>query len=189
MFLFFLSGAIFSFRSIDKTKIMQVIIIGMRFLSILMFIFGAIFLFCRNGVKEIVPDGGGVFNIGNFVELFSNSVFSLMFHHSLPNIVNNLKNTQDVQFVIRNAFLISGSVLMIIPITGVLAFGESLGGAHEKLKYYNLDFHGKIDFIYWFTSFYVFLNIAAFSVYIIVIRSNVLHIIFHKSVDPKKISK
>lgn len=77
---------------------------------------------------------------------------------------------------------------MIIPITGVLAFGESLGGAHEKLKYYNLDFHGKIDFIYWFTSFYVFLNIAAFSVYIIVIRSNVLHIIFHKSVDPKKIS-
>jgi amino acid permease len=46
-----------------------------------------------------------------------------MFHHSLPNIVNGLKNTQDVTFVIRNAFLISGSVLLVIPITGILAFG------------------------------------------------------------------
>ncbi len=53
----------FSFRSIDKTKIMQVIIVGMRIISILMFLFGAIFLFCRDGVKEIVPDGGTVFNI------------------------------------------------------------------------------------------------------------------------------
>ena len=77
---------------------------------------------------------------------------------------------------------------MIIPIAGVMAFGESLGTAHEKLKYYNLDFQGKIDFVYWFTSFYVFLNVAAFSVYIIVIRSNILHIIYHKSVDAMKIS-
>jgi amino acid permease len=46
-----------------------------------------------------------------------------MFHHSLPNIVNSLKNTQDVTFVIRNAFLISGTVLMIIPITAAMAFG------------------------------------------------------------------
>lgn len=127
-------------------------------------------------------------NIENFVELFSNSVFSLMFHHSLPNIVGGLRNTQEIKFVIQNAFLISGAVLMIIPITGVMAFGESLGTAHEKLKYYNLDFQGKIDFVYWFTSFYVFLNVAAFSVYIIVIRSNILHIIYHKSVDAMKIS-
>lgn len=46
-----------------------------------------------------------------------------MFHHSLPNIVNSLKNTEDIRFVIQNAFLISGSILLIIPITGVLAFG------------------------------------------------------------------
>lgn len=46
-----------------------------------------------------------------------------MFHHSLPNIVNNLRNTEDIQFVIRNAFLISGFVLIAIPITGVMAFG------------------------------------------------------------------
>ena len=35
--------------------------------------------------------------------------------------------------------------------------------------------------------FYVFLNIAAFSVYIIVIRSNILKM-FNPSIDPQKLS-
>lgn len=66
-----------------------------------------------------------------------------MFHHSFPNIVNSLNTTKDVEFVLKYAFLISGSVLMIIPITGVMAFGGDLGtGSH--LKYYNFDFEGKI---------------------------------------------
>jgi len=44
-----------------------------------------------------------------------------------------------VRFVVQNAFLISGSVLMIIPITGVMAFGQDLGTG-DHLKYYNFDF-------------------------------------------------
>lgn len=51
VFLFFISGAVFSFRSIDKTKIMQIIIVGMRVISILLFLFGAVYLFCRDGIK------------------------------------------------------------------------------------------------------------------------------------------
>lgn len=158
----------------------------MRIISIVLFLFGAVFLFCRDGIKKLTPSEGGVINISDFVSLFSNSVFSFMFHHSFPNIVNNLNTTQDVQFVLRYAFLISGSVLMIIPITGVMAFGQDLGtGSH--LKYYNFDFQSQIGFIYWITSFYVFLNIAAFSVYIIVIRTNILHAIDRK-IDAKKLS-
>lgn len=109
-----------------------------------------------------------------------------MFHHSLPGIINNLKNSEDVRFVIRNGFLITGIVLVIIPITGCMAFGKELGTG-KGLQYYNFDFEGKINFIYWFVSFYVFLNIAAFSVYIIVIRTNLLRII-NPSVNPLKIS-
>lgn len=93
IFIFFVSGAAFSFRSIDKTKIMQIIIIGMRVISIVLFLFGAIYLFCRDGVKPLTPPGKGVINISDFVSLFSNSVFSFMFHHSFPNIVNNLNTT------------------------------------------------------------------------------------------------
>mgnify|MGYP001156559193 FL=1 len=67
VFLFFLSGAVFSFRSIDKTKIMQAIIIFVRIISLLMLIIGAVYLFCKDGVQQIVPDGGGVFNVSDFV--------------------------------------------------------------------------------------------------------------------------
>lgn len=63
IFIFFLSGAVFSFRSIDKTKVMQITIVGMRVISIVLFLFGAVFLFCRDGVKKMTPNDGGVFNI------------------------------------------------------------------------------------------------------------------------------
>lgn len=67
-----------------------------------------------------------------------------------------------------------------------MAFGDDLGtGTH--LKYYNFDFQGKFDATYWVVSFYVFLNIAAFSVYIIVIRTNILRLIKPK-VNPLALS-
>ncbi len=68
-----------------------------------------------------------------------------------------------------------------------MAFGNELGTGHT-LNYYNYDFKGHIDFIYYFTSFYVFLNVAAFSIYIIVIRTNIL-MISHPKIDAKKLSK
>ena len=109
-----------------------------------------------------------------------------MYHHSVPAIIQNLKNSDDVRYVIRNGFLISGSILLIIPLTGCMAFGKELG-AGKGLQYYNFDFEGKINFIYYFVSFYVFLNIAAFSVYIIVIRTNILKLV-NPSIDPLKFS-
>jgi amino acid permease len=84
---------------------------------------GAIFLVGRDGMKDLVPSGEGYFNWGSFLELFSNSVFALLFHHSLPGIVTQLKNTEDIHFVIRNAFLISGFVLIVLPLTACMAFG------------------------------------------------------------------
>lgn len=63
IFVFFVSGAAFSFRSIDKTKIMQIIIVGVRVISIVLFLFGAIYLCFKEGVKKLTPPHGGVFNI------------------------------------------------------------------------------------------------------------------------------
>lgn len=186
--IFFLCGSAFSFRSVDKTKVMQMLIIGVRVVSIALFLGGAIYLVIRNGAKRVVPEGKGIFNLSNFVQIFSNSVFSLMFHHSLPNIMRTLKSFEQQKFVLRYAFIISGAVLVIIPITAVLAFGQQLVDLQNphNLIFYNFDFKDRIDFIYWFTSFYVFLNVAAFSVYIIVIRANLLQVLAPK-VDSNKL--
>ena len=73
--------------------------------------------------------------------------------------------------------------MLIIPITACLSFGNKLvdedGMLSEShsLIYYNEDFRGRIDFIYYFVSFYVFLNIALFPIYVIVIRRNLMAII------------
>lgn len=81
----------------------------------------------------------------------------------------------------------------MIPITACMAFGNDLieqavtGGSHH-LKYYNEDYKDRINFIYYFVSFYVFLNVAAFSVYIIVIRKNILALA-KPSMDSDKVSK
>ena len=137
--LFFLCGAIFSFRSIDKTKPLQYSIILMRILSIIMMIGGALYLIFRNGVKPIIPSGKGVFNYENFLELFSNSIFALMVHHALPGIMDSLKENKDRQNVLKLSFSISPLLLLIISITGCMAFGDDLGSG-KKLKYYNFDF-------------------------------------------------
>lgn len=64
--LFFISGAAFSFKSIEKTKVMQFVIIVVRVISIVAMIIGAIYIMIKYGVKSPVPDGEGVFNIDNF---------------------------------------------------------------------------------------------------------------------------
>lgn len=61
-----------------------------------------------------------------------------MFHHSLPGIAQQVKNTTDTGFFIKLAFIISGCTLFIIPFTACLAFGEGLGS--HKYKFYNFDF-------------------------------------------------
>lgn len=77
--------------------------------------------------------------------------------------------------------------MVLVPITAIMAFGDQLGVAHS-LKYYNYDFQGQLDFVYYFVSFYVFLNVAAFSVYIIIIRTNIMSM-FLPQINPRTLSK
>jgi hypothetical protein len=49
--MFFVSGAIFSFRSIDKTKVLQTTMMTLRMLNLTLFIFGAIYLISKNGIQ------------------------------------------------------------------------------------------------------------------------------------------
>ena len=195
--IFFLSGAAFSFKSIEKTKGLRIFIVIVRAVSILLMLVGAIIIMIQNGrVRSFVPEKGGVFNLDYFPDLFSNLVFSLLYHHSLPGITRQLTATKDIKHIILWSFMMAGSILITIPITAIMAFGNDLihdtpttglGSVH-KLIYYNEDFKGKLDFIYYIVSFYVFLNVAAFSIYVIVIRNNIINV-FMPAIDANRISK
>ena len=46
--IFFVAGAAFSFKSIEKTKVMQAILVVVRFVSIALMIIGAIIIMVQN---------------------------------------------------------------------------------------------------------------------------------------------
>jgi hypothetical protein len=184
--IFFIFGAIFSFKSIEKTKVIQTTMIFVRFLSVFLMIIGAFIIMGQNGdIKGLAPaDGNAFFNIDYFGDIFSNPLFAFMIHHSMPGITKQLTELSQIQSFLNIGFLIAGISMLIIPITAVFAFGNELVGPAStmlgqghSLIYYNEDFKGRLDFIYYIISFYVFLNVAAFPVYIIVIRRNILSII------------
>lgn len=72
-------------------------------------------------------------------------------------------------------------ILIIIPLTGILAFGGNML-LSNNLQYYNNNFKNEIPWIYYIISFYMFLNIAAFPVLTITSRNNLM-----KCFTPSKI--
>jgi hypothetical protein len=170
--------------------------ISVRFISIMLLLVGSLVIMGQNGgVKDLAPEGGNAyFNSAFFEDVFSNLIFTFMVHHSLPGITKQLTKLSDIRYFMKIGFLVAGTTVILLPITASLAFGNELidktkflMGEHH-LKYYNEDYKGRIDFVYYFVSFYVFLNVAAFSVYIIVIRKNVLAIA-RPEMDSDKVSK
>lgn len=63
IFVFFLSGAAFSFKSISHTIGLQASIAGIRCFSIILFIFGTIYLMFKDGIQDMTPIEGGVYNL------------------------------------------------------------------------------------------------------------------------------
>ena len=159
--------------------------ISVRFISVVLMIMGAFIIIGQNGgAQNLAPkDGNAFFNSQYFGDIFSNLIFAFMFHHSMPGMTKQLTNLNQIHPFLKIGFITAGTTMLIIPITAALAFGNdlvdkrvSMLGEGHKLIYYNEDFQGRLDFIYYIVSFYVFLNIAAFSVYIIVIRKNIMAI-------------
>ena len=194
--LFFVIGATFSFKSIEKTKIVQALMITFRLLSVLLMLVGSIMIMIQNGgVKDLAPEGESSFlNTEYFGDIFSNLIFTFLAHTSAPGITRQLTAYWQIKSFFNIGFIVAGTVMLIIPITATLAFGNELVhrasdlGVDHSLTYYNEDFKGRIDFIYYIVSFYVFLSIAIFPVYIILVRRNIVGICW-PSVDPDKISK
>jgi len=196
--IFFVFGASFSFKSIEKTKVVQATMIFVRFLSVFLMVIGAIIIMAQNGgIQDLAPkEGNAYFNSKYFGDIFSNLIFAFMFHHSMPGMTKQLTDLKQIQSFLNIGFLTAGITMTIIPMTACFAFGNELidnrvnmlGEGGHKLVYYNEDFKGKLDFVYYVISFYVMLNIAAFSVYIIVIRRNLMAII-KPEINPDRFSR
>lgn len=88
-------------------------------------------------VVKLVP-----FNFDSFDVLFSNLIFAFMMQHSLPSMIINCKPENSIKKVLIVVFVFSLSILIIIPLFGIAAFGGSMTNAKDKnqLIYFNVNF-------------------------------------------------
>lgn len=99
LMVFFVLGGAFSFKSIEKTRAIQIIMISVRIISILLLIIGSIVIMIQNGgIQDLAPnEGNAYFNAPYFGDVFSNLVFAFMFHHSLPGITKQLNKLSQIK--------------------------------------------------------------------------------------------
>lgn len=108
-------------------------------------------------------------------------------------MVSNVKNQKDIKKILFAAITIGALSIILLSITGILAFGECLDAQFvagcapdypNKSSYYNNFFKGiaHTDWVFYISSFYVFLNIAAFPVLIITARNNLMKFFAKKKI-------
>lgn len=88
-------------------------------------------------------------------------------------MMSNVSPVKKLRTVSWVSFFLGAFTFIIIPIFGMYAFGDSMLTEDEErnnLKYFSNNFKGTIDWIFYITSFYMFLNIAAFPVIVITVR-------------------
>lgn len=62
MILFFFSGAVFSFKDVSSTKVLQIVIAVVRVLCLAMFILGPIYIIFRNELDVFWPNFTGIYD-------------------------------------------------------------------------------------------------------------------------------
>lgn len=67
-------------------------------------------------------------------------------------------------------------ILTLLPIIGIIAFGPGLCDPQKPndMIYFQYNFKDKANWVYYFVTFYFFLNIAAFPVVTITLRNNLM---------------
>ncbi len=99
--------------------------------------------------------------------------FSKINFKGIPSMLTPVRPEKDIKKVLLQGYVFGFLTLTIIPLTAILAFGTKLVSS-GSLKYYNEDFINHEKIIYYFVSFYMMFNIAAFPVLVITLRNNMM---------------
>lgn len=77
------------------------------------------------------------------------------------------------------SFLVCLIICLLIPYLAILCFGGELTDPYDNwnIVFYTEMFKNKVNSVYYFTSFYLFLNVAAIPVLTIVLRKNLMALV------------
>ncbi|KAL4470121.1 hypothetical protein ABPG72_016658 [Tetrahymena utriculariae] len=188
MISFLACSIIFSFSNVQKTKTLQNVIVVVRFLTIAALLIGSFQVAGKTSFHNL-NENHIYFDFNNFSSFFSDLQFALLMHHAIPSMFYSIENQKNIKKVSCAAFGIGSLSIVLLSIFGVMAFGKCLDAekGHDNSEcagqgyatgssYFNSYFQGigDADWAFYISSFYIFLNVAAFPVLIITCRNNLM---------------
>ncbi|EAS05856.2 transmembrane amino acid transporter protein (macronuclear) [Tetrahymena thermophila SB210] len=188
MISFLACSIIFSFSNVQKTKTLQNVIVVVRFLTIAALLIGSFQIAGKTSFHNL-NENHTYFDFDNFSSFFGDLQFALLMHHAIPSMFYSIENQKNIKKVSFAAFGIGSLSIVLLSIFGVMAFGKCLDaekghnnsecvglGYATGSSYFNSYFQGigDADWAFYISSFYIFLNVAAFPVLIITCRNNLM---------------
>ena len=166
---------VFSLGNIENSRMLQVVTMYMRFLTTFLMMIGSIISMFKEGVtfrasEDIKPDFDHASN------LFANTVFVFVAHHSIAGIVKPVRPQKSVYNILFYSFTIGSVILVVESFLASLAFSHIDNTNCNKFPcemqgLYNVNFES-VPVIGQITNFYPTLNVAAVPILTITLRNN-----------------
>lgn len=164
----------FSLGNIENSRVLQVVTMYMRFFTTLLMVIGSLISIFAHGIKmefgDLKPD------LSHASNLFANSVFVFVAHHSIAGIIKPVRPQKSVYDILFYSFGLGGLILTIESILAAVAFTRVTNTdcndfPCEIQSLYNENFTA-VPFIGQVCNFYPALNVAAVPILTITLRNN-----------------
>lgn len=165
---------VFSLGNIENSRLLQVITMYLRFFTTFLMIIGSLISIFKFGITmeldDIIPDMTHASN------LFANSVFVFVAHHSIAGIVKPVRPQVSVYNILFYSFTVGSAILVVESALAALAFTNVNNPDCDKFPcdiqdLYNENFTA-VPFIGQVCNFYPALNVAAVPILTITLRNN-----------------
>lgn len=172
--IFAIISLMFSLGNIENSRVLQVISMYMRFLTTFLMMVGSIIGMFTTGITFRMSDNKP--DLSHVPNLFANSVFIFVVHHSISGIVKPVRPQKAVYGILFYSFSIGGSILIVEAILAALAFSHIDNTNCNEFPceiqgLYNENFEA-LPVIGQITNFYPTLNVAAVPILTITLRNN-----------------
>ena len=124
IFVFAALVTVFCIGNIENSKWLQIIVVFMRFFSVILMIIGCLYGISKNGAANWNSPKLKKFDFSQLHFVFGNTIFINMIHHSIPGIFYPMRPQKQIRKTLFWCFSIGTCILTLEGLLAVLAFGD-----------------------------------------------------------------
>ena len=177
--LFTIAAIIVSAGNIENSRVLQVIIILLRFATVFLMLIGTDYSLYKYGASKISEIK--LWNTDQFFLVFGNLIMINMLQHCAPGIYFPMRPQRAYRSTLLLNLVVAAVILLMVSILGVVAFASYSGVECnafpcEIKQLYNLNFL-HLPVIGYIVNFYPLCNISAIATISISLRNNIMQML------------